>query len=84
MLTKTIQVPMEVELLERISRASGQAYKSRAAFIREACDRYLRLLETAEKERRYVEGYRRIPEDPIEGEVGLKLAASVLSDEDWK
>ena len=36
-----------------------------------------------ELERKYVQGYRRNPEDPAVGKVGEKLAAEVWPKESW-
>lgn len=43
----------------------------------------LETLSEKERERRYIEGYRRKPEDPAWGEAGAKMAAEVWPKEDW-
>jgi len=80
---KVIQVPMDEKLLRAVNRRAKANRSTRAALIRTACDEYLKKLEEEELERRYVEGYRRKPEDPAWGELGAKLAAEVLPSEDW-
>lgn len=70
----TIQVPMEKQLLAHLDRRAKSEAVSRAALIRNACARYLREVESAERERRYVEGYRRIPEAGGEQETLAWLA----------
>ncbi len=80
---KVIQVPMDEKLLRAVHRRAKATRSTRAALIRTACDEYLKKLEEEELERRYVEGYRRKPEDPAWGELGAKLAAEVLPQEDW-
>ncbi len=80
---KVIQVPMEEELLRLVNRLARARRSTRAALIREACQEYLRRLEEEELERRYIEGYRRKPEDPAWGELGAKLATLVWPREDW-
>lgn len=83
MTTKIIQVPMSEELLKKLNKFSKKQKVKRAALVRQACERLLKQLQEEEMDRQYVEGYRRIPEDPAIGEVGLKLAAEILAKEDW-
>jgi metal-responsive CopG/Arc/MetJ family transcriptional regulator len=83
MTTKIIQVPMNEELLKKLNKFSKKQKVKRAALVRQACERLLKQLQEEEWDRQYVEGYRRIPEDPAIGEVGLKLAAEILAKEDW-
>ena len=80
---KIIQVPIEEDFLERIDATAGTVAESRAAFIREACRLRLRHLEARELDRRYVEGYRRKPEDTAWAETGAKLLSRLLSREKW-
>ncbi len=80
---KVIQVPIDPKLLRAVDRQARARKSSRAAFIRGACEAYLRRLEEEELDRRYVEGYRRKPEKPALGEAGAKMAAEVLNREDW-
>lgn len=80
---KIIQVPMDGKLLQAVNRRAKANRSTRAALIRAACDEYLRKLEEEELDRRYIEGYRRKPEDPAWGKLGEKLAAEVWPKEDW-
>ena len=80
---KVIQVPMDEKLLRAVNRKAKDRRSTRAALIRHACQEFLRKLEEDELERRYMEGYRRKPENPAWGEAGAKLAAQVLTREDW-
>jgi metal-responsive CopG/Arc/MetJ family transcriptional regulator len=80
---KIIQVPVDKELLKALNTTCKKQKKKRAEFVREACKKLLAQLRNEELERQYIEGYRRIPEDPIEGEIGAKLAAEVLEKEEW-
>lgn len=80
---KVIQVPMDESLLSAVTRSAKARHSTRAALIREACRRYLDRLKEEELERKYVEGYRRKPENPSPGKVGATLAASVWPKEDW-
>ena len=80
---KIIQVPIQGDLLERIDESAGMVAESRAAFIREACRLRLKGLEAKELDRRYIEGYRKKPEDAAWGEMGVKLLAARLAREKW-
>jgi hypothetical protein len=80
---KVIQVPMDEKLLREVNRTARASRSTRAALIRRACHEYLQRLEEQERERRYLEGYRRKPEKPAWGEMGVRLAAEVLPEEDW-
>jgi metal-responsive CopG/Arc/MetJ family transcriptional regulator len=81
---KIIQVPMDDRLLRAVTRSAKVRQSTRAALIREACQRYLERLEEEELDRKYVAGYRRKPENPSVGKAGEKLAASVWPKENWK
>ena len=78
-----IQVPIEKELLDRLDGRARSETVSRAALIRKACARYLQQVETDERVSKYVEGYRRIPEEPGEAESLAWLAAAELPREEW-
>ncbi len=80
---KIIQVPIDEDLLVELDELSKKEERSRADLIREACRRYLRALEEQQREREYIEGYTRFPEDPASGEAQLAMIADVLSPEDW-
>lgn len=80
---RVIQVPIEEDLLERIDTTAGAVAESRAAFVREACKLRLKSLAARELDRRYVEGYRKKPEDRAWAETGAKLLSRVLPREKW-
>ncbi|PYV14603.1 MAG: hypothetical protein DMG21_17575 [Acidobacteria bacterium] len=74
---KVIQVSMQEELLRAMTRKAKAARQSRAALIRTACEDYLRKLDEEQLDRRYVESYRRKPENPGLGKAGARLADEV-------
>ena len=80
---KVIQVPIQEELLGKLDEYSRERGQSRAAFIREACARYMTSIRQAESARQYVEGYKRFPEPADDSEWRLRLAAEVWGDEEW-
>lgn len=78
-----IQVPVDRDLLTRLDRQAKADAVSRAALIRRACARYLREAERDDLVARYVEGYRRIPEEIGEEESLAWLGAAEPPDEKW-
>lgn len=84
---RIVQVPMEEELRQKLDAVAEAERKPRAEIIRKACKEYLRQIQEAELDRQYVEGYRRMPEDPREVEALGLLAAQVWAqeygEEDW-
>ena len=66
---KTIQVTMEIELVERVDVRVKRLGTTRSAFTGEALRDALRRLDEKELEERHVEGYRRDPVIPGEFEV---------------
>ena len=80
---KIIQVPIEDTLLMRIDETAARVAESRAAFIRDACRLRLKALEGDRLDRRYIDGYRRKPEDPVWAKTTTQLLAGVLPREKW-
>ncbi len=80
---KVIQIPIGDELLRSVDELSRRRGQTRSEFIREACRRYLRLLEQDDLDRAYEEGYRRQPETPSLGQAQLALVGQVLEEEPW-
>ena len=80
---RIIQVPIEEDFLDRIDETAGVVSESRAAFIREACKLRLKSLERRELDRRYVEGYQKVPEDKAWAKTGAKLLSGLLPKEKW-
>ena len=83
MAKKVIQVPVDEELLKALDRLSRRQGRARAELIRSACLSYLTRVEQEELDRRYREGYRRIPEEPGLGEAQSALAGQILPGENW-
>jgi hypothetical protein len=80
---KIIQVPMEEDLLKRIDATAGIVAESRAAFIRAACQQRLKSFEAKERDRLYMEGHQRHPEDLDWAESAAKLLSKQLPKEKW-
>ena len=80
---KIIQVPIEDELLERIDATASTVAESRAAFIREACKQRLKSFKERELDRRYMEGYRKKPEELDWAEASVRLLSKRLPKEKW-
>ena len=83
MKAKIIQVPMDEELVARLDAHAEKAGRPRAEIIRAACLSHLKRLEEAELDRVYVEGYKRIPEDPALSETLAAMIGHVLPPENW-
>ena len=80
---RIVQVPIGLELLERIDSAAGHVAGSRAAYIRGACERRLKDETVQALDRLYAEGYRRRPENQAWGRLGAKLLARRLRRDTW-
>ena len=80
---KVIQVPIDDVLLGAVTRMAKARRATRAALIREACQRYLERIEEEKLERKYIEGYRRKPENSSVGKLGERMAKEVWPKEDW-
>lgn len=78
-----VQVSMEEDLLKRIDATAGIVAESRAAFIRAACQRRLKNFEAQERNRLYMEGHQRHPEDLDWAESSAKLLSKRLPKEKW-
>lgn len=81
--SKVIQVPIDGGLLSRIDETAAFVAENRSEFIREACRARLRSLEEAALDRRYVEGYRKTPENAAWGRASAAALANVLPPEKW-
>jgi metal-responsive CopG/Arc/MetJ family transcriptional regulator len=80
---EVIQVVMEEDLLQRLSREARARRLTPSALIREACKHYLETFREDELDRQYTAGYRRHPETVAVGKTGERLAAEVWPCEDW-
>jgi len=80
---KIVQVPVDTAFLARIDAGAGFVKESRAQFVREACELRLKRLEDLEKERRYLAGYEKRPDNTVWAEVSADSLAAQLPDEEW-
>ena len=83
MVKKVIQVPIDEELLKNLDSLSEKRGKARAEVIREACVTYLHQIENDNLDRIYIQGYKKIPEQPDVGEAQIKMMGEILSKESW-
>jgi len=84
--TKIIQVPVGEELLGSLDELARERGQSRAALIREACERLLKQLEDERLDREYEEGYRKFPEGEEEeawAKIGEERLADLLAEDSW-
>lgn len=68
MVKKVIQIPVDEDLLSALDQFSREQRKTRAEFIRQACQRYIMHLESEELDRLHQHGYERLPEEVELGE----------------
>ena len=80
---KVIQVPVDEELLTALDRLSKKQRKARSELIRQACQCYLRQVESEELDRLYQQGYERLPEEPELGDAQIALVGEILPKESW-
>ncbi|MCL0060977.1 ribbon-helix-helix domain-containing protein [Dehalococcoidia bacterium] len=76
---KVIQVPVDEKLFTALDQLSRKQRRARSELIRQACERYLRQVESEELDRLYQKGYERLPEEPELGEAQIVLAGEILS-----
>lgn len=83
MAKKVIQVPIDEGLLKDLDNLSKKQRKARSELIRQACQHYLRQVESEELDRLYQQGYKKVPEEPELGEAQIALAGEILPKESW-
>lgn len=83
MTKRTIQVPVDEDLLQALDQVSRKLQKARSEIIRQACKRYLTQMEDEELDRLYQQGYKKVPEESDLGEMQINLTGQVLSKEIW-
>ena len=80
---KAIQVPMDDLLLKEITQKVKTDFKNRAAFIRTACQYFIRHLDETRDDQLYAEGYRQIPEDIDMAMVSSNIASNIMQKGEW-
>ncbi len=83
MAKKVIQVPVDEDLLKNLDNLSKKQQRARSEVIRHACSCYLQQIEDEEQDKLYQQGYMRVPEEPVAGEVQVAVSAEILSKESW-
>ncbi len=80
---KVIQVPIDTPLLEQIREWTGERFRNRSDFIRSACIYFIRHLEEVEKDNRYAQGYKEMPEGIDMAKTFAEISRCVMKKEDW-
>jgi metal-responsive CopG/Arc/MetJ family transcriptional regulator len=71
-------------LLADLDRIARELSLSRSELVRRALGVYVTSRDELEEDRRTIEAYRRIPEDPTDDELYLRLASEAFSEgEAW-
>ena len=83
MTKKTIQVPVDEDLLQALDQVSLKLQESRSEIIRQACKHYLSQMKDEELDRLYQQGYRDTPEGPELGQMQINVIGQVLPAETW-
>ena len=83
MTKKTIQVPVDNDLLQALDKVSLKLQESRSEIIRQACKRYLKQMKDEELDKLYQQGYRDVPEESELGEMQINVIGQVLPAETW-
>jgi metal-responsive CopG/Arc/MetJ family transcriptional regulator len=78
-----IQVPVDDELHDAIAAVAKERNSSRAEVMREAFIHFQKRAREAELDRRYREGYERMPDEPSVGQAQVSVLKEVLSKENW-
>lgn len=75
---KQILVQLDDDMVTRLDAVALELGISRSGLIRRGLNLYLDRLTEAEDDRRSVESYKRMPEDPAEDEIYARLAAETM------
>ena len=78
-----VAVTISNDLLADVERMRKRSGESRSAVFERALAAYLAAGDRAASARRYVAGYRRRPERPVEVREALATALGALSTEEW-
>lgn len=78
MAKKVIQVPMDLELLQKLDDLSKSQGKARAELIRHACSLFLKDMETQQMDKLYQEGYMKMPENSEIGDAQAVIATEIM------
>ncbi|MGZ4205953.1 MAG: ribbon-helix-helix protein, CopG family [Actinomycetota bacterium] len=85
MARKQVLVQLNDELLKRLDELGQQTGQSRSAMVRDAVEWYMARESKAEKDRRSIEGYTRIP-DTVDEDLAALAEWSLresLEEESW-
>ncbi|MBN2168019.1 MAG: ribbon-helix-helix protein, CopG family [Actinobacteria bacterium] len=78
-----IQVPVDDETYASIVALANESGSSRAEVMREAFVQYNKKIHEAELDRKYREGYERIPDNSKAGQAQVRVSSRVLNRENW-
>lgn len=83
MAKKPVLLQFDDELLERLDQYATTVDRSRSAVVRDAVERYIATESEAEKDRRLVEGYTRIPDTGEFDTWALESGRDAIEEESW-
>lgn len=79
-----IAICLPADLFRSVERVRKEAGLGRSTLVQRALEEFMARRERAALLERYVEGYRRAPEDIHEVEAAASAAAELLSREPWE
>jgi len=78
-----VQVPMSAQFVAEVDRLAQARGESRAAFVRRACEQFMRDLREQAMEAAYEQGYRDHPEALGFAEAAARVSAASWPEDDW-
>ena len=82
--SQKIAITIPKTLFREAEKARKEKGESRSAFIQRAIRTFLQMRKEREAVRRYVEGYRQLPETQQEIKAAEQAAMEILTEEPWQ
>ena len=80
---KPVLLQFDEDLLSKLDRYAEDVERSRSAVVRDAVERYVKQESNAEKDRRLIDGYTRIPDTGEFDEWALESGREMIQEEPW-
>jgi len=80
---KPVLVQFDLDLLKRLDDFGAEVHRSRSALVRDAVERYILSESEGEKDRRLIEGYRKIPDSGEFDAAAEEGARRLVEEEPW-
>ncbi len=83
MAKKPVLLQFDEQLLSKLDRYAEEVERSRSSIVRDAVARYINEESEAEKDRRLIEGYTRMPDTNEFDEWAEESAREMVEEESW-